>query len=193
MPSNFTSPSNIRYTRSQSAIVSRTLWFTGIGESALAEQVQDLLDAPDPTVAPLAGQGKVRLRITARGADEGEARARIDPVADDILGRIGEYYFGEGDETLTGHADDWLEGGAGADRFTLPGDAVGSGPATLADFRADEDRIELVVPQDRLADAQVTVEPQEDGTALVLLNGEPVAMVLDGRGLEAGMIGVRAA
>ena len=41
--------------------------------------------------------------------------------------------------------------------------------------------------------AQVTVEPQDDGTALVLLNGEPVAMVLDGRGLEAGMIGVRAA
>ena len=60
-------------------------------------------------------------------------------------------------------------------------------------FRIDTDSGNIMVPQDRLADAQVTVEPQDDGTALVLLNGEPVAMVLDGRGLEAGMIGVRAA
>ena len=86
--------------RTEGSIVSRTLWFTGIGESALAEEVQDLLDAPDPTVAPLAGQGKVRLRITSRGADEDEARSKIAPVAEDILGRLGKYYFGEGDETL---------------------------------------------------------------------------------------------
>src|SRR5215213_8468792 len=54
--------------RSEGSILSRTLWFTGIGESTLAEKVQDLLDASDPTVAPLAGQGKVRLRVTARAA-----------------------------------------------------------------------------------------------------------------------------
>src|SRR5919202_6158163 len=52
--------------RSEGAIVSRTLHFSGIGESALAEKVQDLLDASDPTVAPLASAGKVRLRITTR-------------------------------------------------------------------------------------------------------------------------------
>ena len=86
--------------RTEGSIVSRTLWFTGIGESALAEEVQDLLDAPDPTVAPLAGQGKVRLRVTARGGGEAEARAKIDPVAEDILSRLGKYYFGEDDETL---------------------------------------------------------------------------------------------
>src|ERR687894_524301 len=54
--------------RSDGSIVSRTLWFAGIGESALAEKVQEFLDANDPTVAPLAGQGKVRLRITTRAA-----------------------------------------------------------------------------------------------------------------------------
>jgi nicotinamide-nucleotide amidase len=86
--------------RSEGAIVSRTLWFTGIGESALAEQVQDLLDASDPTVAPLAGQGKVRLRITSRADTPEEAREKINPVADEILARLGEYYFGEDDETL---------------------------------------------------------------------------------------------
>ena len=62
--------------RSEGAIVSRTLWFAGIGESALAEKVQDFLDADDPTVAPLAGQGKVRLRITTRAATAGGGRGQ---------------------------------------------------------------------------------------------------------------------
>src|SRR5919202_3450751 len=59
--------------RSEGSIVSKTLHFAGIGESALAEKVQEFLDATDPTVAPLAGQGKVRLRITTRAATESEA------------------------------------------------------------------------------------------------------------------------
>ncbi len=86
--------------RSEGSIVSRTLWFTGIGESALAEKVQDLLDASDPTVAPLAGQGKVRLRVTTRAVTPEEAEEKIAPVADEILSRLGDYYFGEDDETL---------------------------------------------------------------------------------------------
>jgi nicotinamide-nucleotide amidase len=86
--------------RSEGAIVSRTLHFVGMGESALAERVQDLLDADNPTVAPLAGQGKVRLRITARAATTEEAEAKIEPVAEEILSRLGEHYFGEDDETL---------------------------------------------------------------------------------------------
>src|ERR671912_1814903 len=86
--------------RSDGSIISRTLWFAGIGESALAEKVQDFLDAMDPTVAPLAGQGKVRLRITTRAATQEEAEERIAPVEEEILSRLGEYYFGEDDETL---------------------------------------------------------------------------------------------
>jgi len=86
--------------RSEGAIVSRTLHFSGIGESALAEKVQDLLDASDPTVAPLASAGKVRLRITTRAATIEEAEEKIEPVAAEILDRLGEYYFGEDDETL---------------------------------------------------------------------------------------------
>ena len=86
--------------RSEGSIVSRTLWFAGIGESALAEQVQDFLDATDPTVAPLAGQGKVRLRITTRAATQSEAEEKIAPVEKEILSRLGDYYFGEDEETL---------------------------------------------------------------------------------------------
>ena len=86
--------------RSEGVIASRTLWFIGIGESNLAERVQDFLDAPDPTVAPLAGQGKVRLRITARGDTGDAACEKIEPVAAEILSRLGEFFFGEDDETL---------------------------------------------------------------------------------------------
>src|SRR5918998_1877104 len=86
--------------RSDGSIVSKTLHFAGIGESALAEKVQDFLDASDPTVAPLAGQGRVRLRITTRAATEEEAHGKIQPVEKEILDRLGEYFFGENEETL---------------------------------------------------------------------------------------------
>ena len=86
--------------RSDGSIISKTLWFAGIGESALAEKVQEFLDATDPTVAPLAGQGKVRLRITTRAATPEEAEERIAPVEKEILSRLGDYYFGEDEETL---------------------------------------------------------------------------------------------
>ncbi len=86
--------------RSDGSIVSKTLHFAGIGESALAERVQDFLDASDPTVAPLAGQGRVRLRITTRAATEEEALGKIRPVEEEILDRLGEYFFGEDEETL---------------------------------------------------------------------------------------------
>ncbi|MDP8901461.1 MAG: competence/damage-inducible protein A [Actinomycetota bacterium] len=86
--------------RSDGSIVSKTLHFAGIGESALAERVQDFLDASDPTVAPLAGQGRVRLRITTRAATEEEALGKIRPVEEEILDRLGGYFFGEDEETL---------------------------------------------------------------------------------------------
>ena len=86
--------------RSDGSIVSRTLHFAGIGESALAEKVQEFLDATDPTVAPLAGQGRVRLRITTRAATEKVAQEKITPVEKEVIARLGDYYFGKDDETL---------------------------------------------------------------------------------------------
>ena len=88
--------------RSDGSIVSKTLHFAGIGESALAEKVQDFLDANDPTVAPLAGQGRVRLRITTRANTEEEAQAKIAPVEKEVIARLDDYFFGEDDETLEG-------------------------------------------------------------------------------------------
>ena len=94
---------------SEGSIVSKTLHFAGIGESALAEKVQEFLDATDPTVAPLAGQGRVRLRITTRAATEREAQEKIAPVEKEVIARLGDYFFGEDGETLEGAVARLLE------------------------------------------------------------------------------------
>lgn len=88
--------------RSEDSIVSRPLVFAGIGESSLAEMVEDLLDSENPTVAPLAHGDRVSLRITARAESEEAARSKIGPMAEEILARLGDYYLGKGDETLEG-------------------------------------------------------------------------------------------
>ncbi|MGF1458570.1 MAG: competence/damage-inducible protein A [Leptolyngbyaceae cyanobacterium] len=81
-------------------IYSRTLKFWGIGESNLAEKVNHLFDLENPTVAPYASQGTVKLRVSARADSEAEAIALINPIADEILTIAGEYYYGQDDETL---------------------------------------------------------------------------------------------
>jgi nicotinamide-nucleotide amidase len=75
-------------------IYSRTLRFWGIGESALAEKVTPFFDLTNPTVAPYAGQGEVRLRVSARASSEAEAEQLIEPVAQQLRQIGGLDYFG---------------------------------------------------------------------------------------------------
>jgi nicotinamide-nucleotide amidase len=81
-------------------IYSRMMKFRGIGESALAEKVADLLDLTNPTVAPYAGMGEVRLRVSAKANSEADAIALIEPVAQKIQNIAELDYFGADDDTL---------------------------------------------------------------------------------------------
>ncbi len=81
-------------------IFSRMLRFRGIGESGLAAKVNHLFDLTNPTVAPYASLGEVRLRISCKTTSETEANTLIDPVAQEIIKIAGEDYFGEDDDTL---------------------------------------------------------------------------------------------
>ncbi len=81
-------------------IFSRTLKFWGIGESTLAEQVEHLLKLENPTVAPYASQGTVKLRISVRADSEETAIALMDPIATEILAIAGDHYYGTDDDTL---------------------------------------------------------------------------------------------
>jgi nicotinamide-nucleotide amidase len=79
---------------------SRMLRFWGVAESALAEQVADLLALENPTVAPYAGAGEVKLRLTARAADEAAAHALLAPVEAELRARTGTLCFGIDDDSL---------------------------------------------------------------------------------------------
>ena len=83
-------------------IVSRVLRTFGIGESGLADQVEDiLLSAENPTVAPLIfGNTEVHLRLTAKTRTEEEAKELLDAMEDRVRARVGQYIFGRDDQTL---------------------------------------------------------------------------------------------
>ena len=81
-------------------IYSRTLRFRGIGESALAEKVAPFFELTNPTVAPYASKGEVRLRVSALASSESGASDLISPIAKQIQEIAGTDYFGADDDTL---------------------------------------------------------------------------------------------
>jgi nicotinamide-nucleotide amidase len=87
---------------SQGGVVrSRVLRCAGIGESALAERVDDLFSgSTNPSIAFLASSGEVKVRVTAKAGTAEEAERLIDPVAEEVLRRIGDDVFTSEDETL---------------------------------------------------------------------------------------------
>lgn len=83
-------------------IVSRTLRSFGVGESALAEPIEDILTtAQNPTVAPLIfGNTEVHLRLTAKAKNEAEAEVLLDEMEATLMERVGAGIFGRNEETL---------------------------------------------------------------------------------------------
>lgn len=79
---------------------SRMLRFWGVAESTLAEQVGDLLELTNPTVAPYAGAGEVKLRLTARADDVAAACALLAPVEAELRARTGPLCYGADDDSL---------------------------------------------------------------------------------------------
>ena len=83
-------------------IFSRMVKICGVGESAVEDKLLDLIDQQtNPTIATYAKIGEVHVRVTARAADEEEAKKLIKPVVKEIRSRLGDnvYSVQEG-ETL---------------------------------------------------------------------------------------------
>ncbi|MGN7479454.1 competence/damage-inducible protein A [Solibacillus silvestris] len=82
-------------------ILSHVLRFYGIGEAELEVRVQEILDGQtNPTVAPLASDGEVTLRITAKAQNEQQAFRLIELKKREILDIVGEYYYGVNNDSL---------------------------------------------------------------------------------------------
>ncbi|WCK56143.1 competence/damage-inducible protein A [Aneurinibacillus sp. Ricciae_BoGa-3] len=89
---------------------SKVLRFFGIGESALEETLMDLIDNQiNPTIAPLAKEGEVTIRLTARSASQDEAEKLIAEVEREIESRVGRYIYGYNDESLVSVLVDQLK------------------------------------------------------------------------------------
>ncbi|MFL5766441.1 MAG: competence/damage-inducible protein A [Actinomycetota bacterium] len=84
-----------------SVLVSRVLRCTGIGESKVAELLDDLFrESENPTVAFLASAGEVKVRLTASARTRAEAEELIRPVAETVAERLGDVVFTTSDEEL---------------------------------------------------------------------------------------------
>ncbi len=82
-------------------IRSRVVRTAGIGESALAERIDDLVEAAAPVgVAFLPDLGMVDVRLTAIGVASDEAGRRLGELAAVIRQRLEPWFYGEGDATL---------------------------------------------------------------------------------------------
>ena len=77
-------------------ILSKNIRTFGIGESAMSELVEDLLEGSNPTVAPYAKSGEALLRVTAKAQSEEDAEKLMTPVIDEIKTRLGDYIYGIG-------------------------------------------------------------------------------------------------
>jgi nicotinamide-nucleotide amidase len=74
-------------------IRSRVVRTIGVGEGALEDQIKDLLKSSNPTIAPLAHQGEVHLRVTARGKP-GEVDRLLDAGERLLRERLGAVVYG---------------------------------------------------------------------------------------------------
>jgi nicotinamide-nucleotide amidase len=85
--------------RSEGVIFTVVLEFAGISEEELGEKIRDLLGSSDPTLALLVGpgevgRGEVYIRLTTKASTREAANRKIEPVAEELACRLGEYYLG---------------------------------------------------------------------------------------------------
>lgn len=73
----------------------------GIGEGEAETKIRDLIDAQsNPTIATYAKPGEVHLRVTARAADEKEAKKLVKPIVKELKERFGTSVYTT-DEKIT--------------------------------------------------------------------------------------------
>jgi nicotinamide-nucleotide amidase len=93
----------------QGIILSRVLKTFEIGESLLEDEIKDLIIAQtNPTLALLARNSEVVIRITAKGETREAALALIDTLEGKIRERLGDKIFAVDDQTMESAIGDIL-------------------------------------------------------------------------------------
>lgn len=89
------------YLRSKSeyTMYSRVLRIFGIGESAAALRIDDLIkNQTNPTIAPYAKEAELTFRITAMAENEEKAKELMKPMADRLYREFGDCIYAEGED-----------------------------------------------------------------------------------------------
>jgi len=93
-------PRLARLAGTDQAIASRLIRTWGRSESGVAEALDDLYEATNPSIAFLASASEIKVRVTAKAATVSEAMALIEPVELEVRARLGDSVFGVDDETI---------------------------------------------------------------------------------------------
>ena len=86
--------------KENAVIVSENLHVFGMGEGSVAEFIDDLMQGANPTAATYAKENEMFVRVTARAANEEQARQMMEPLAQKIRERIGSYVYATDCESL---------------------------------------------------------------------------------------------
>lgn len=92
-------PILVREVGREERIQTRVLKVSGMTESQVEEEIQDLLPSANPVIGLLASPGEVHIRVTARGGRE-EVVPLLDRWEERLRGRLGDAVFGVDRERL---------------------------------------------------------------------------------------------
>jgi nicotinamide-nucleotide amidase len=84
----------------ESIILSKTLRTCAVGESLIDEKIGDLEQESNPTVGLAAHPGQTDVRITAKAKTRAEAEKLIADMEARVRERLGDWIYGEGNETV---------------------------------------------------------------------------------------------
>jgi len=85
----------------EQVIASRLIRTWGRPESEVAEILDDLYTGSvNPSLAFLASNSEIKIRITAKATGPPEARRLIEPMEQEVRSRLGDNVFGSDDETI---------------------------------------------------------------------------------------------
>jgi nicotinamide-nucleotide amidase len=99
-----------RFDLQRQVIRYRVLRACGLGESAIGQQIKDLMkESKNPSVGTLASIGDIRIRITAKADNSADASNLIQRMEQEIRSRLGILIYGVDDETLHGNIARELE------------------------------------------------------------------------------------
>lgn len=79
--------------KSSAIIYSQVVKLCGIGESAVEDQIKDMVGNSNPTVATYAKTGEVHIRVTAKADDEKEAKKLVKPIVKELKSRFSLYVY----------------------------------------------------------------------------------------------------